>query len=128
LPPIAEGASLHWRFRGTDQEILASFESYTDVCDLRSGTVGETTQSGLPFVDLLPARSAAGKNARARLSVVAIYIPTPFQCEPGLDQAEPNNFALLAARHFRAKLEDERIGRLTNSPDRCFGSLGFEAR
>jgi hypothetical protein len=40
-----------------------------------------------------------------------------------------NKFALLAARHFCAKqLENERIGRLTNSSDRYLGSLSFQAR
>jgi hypothetical protein len=44
--------------------------------------------------------------------------------------AEPNQnqFALCAARHFGAKqLKDEWIGRLANSPDRCVGSLSFQA-
>jgi hypothetical protein len=44
--------------------------------------------------------------------------------------AEPNQnqFALSAARHFGAKqLKDEWIGRLANSPDRCVGSLSFQA-
>jgi hypothetical protein len=43
--------------------------------------------------------------------------------------AEPsqNQFALFAARHFGTKqLEDERIGRLANSPDCCIGSLSFQ--
>jgi hypothetical protein len=39
-----------------------------------------------------------------------------------------NNFALFAARHFGTKqLKDEWIGRLANPPDRCAGSLGFQA-
>src|SRR6516165_4719510 len=47
-----------------------------------------------------------------------------FNASQVLTKPSQNNFALLAARHFRAKqLEDERIGRLTNSPDCCFGSL-----
>jgi hypothetical protein len=44
--------------------------------------------------------------------------------------AEPsqNEFALFAARHFGTeKLEDEWICRLSNPPDRCFGSLNFQA-
>jgi hypothetical protein len=44
--------------------------------------------------------------------------------------AEPNQnqFALSAARHFGAKQpKDEGIGRLVNSPDRCVGSLSFQA-
>jgi hypothetical protein len=43
--------------------------------------------------------------------------------QPGQDE-----FALFAARHFGAKqLEDERIGRLANSPDCRVGSLSFQA-
>jgi hypothetical protein len=52
-----------------------------------------------------------------------------FNASQVLTKASQNNFTLLAARQLGAKqLKDKRIGRLTNSPDRCFGSLGFEAR
>jgi hypothetical protein len=43
-------------------------------------------------------------------------------------QPSKNEFAVFAARHLGAKeLEDEWIGGLSNSPDRCLGSLSFEA-
>src|SRR5262249_18253877 len=43
-------------------------------------------------------------------------------------ESSQNAFALSAARHFGAKqLEDEWIGRLANSPDRCVRSLSFQA-
>jgi len=45
-----------------------------------------------------------------------------------LTQPSQNKFALFAARHFGTKqLEDEWIGRLANSSDRCVGSLSFQA-
>jgi hypothetical protein len=46
-----------------------------------------------------------------------------------LTEPSQNKFALFAARHFGAKqFKDQRISCLANSPDRCFGSLGFQAR
>jgi hypothetical protein len=49
---------------------------------------------------------------------------------PGQIFTEPiqNKLAVFAARHFGTKQpKDERIGRLSNSPDRCVGSFSFEA-
>jgi hypothetical protein len=51
-----------------------------------------------------------------------------FNAAQVLTQSRQDDFALFAARHFRAKqLEDQWICRLANSPDRCFGSLRFKA-
>jgi hypothetical protein len=45
-----------------------------------------------------------------------------------LAQPRQNEFAIFAARHFRAKqLEDKWVGGLANSPDRRVGSLSFQA-
>ncbi len=86
--------------------------------------------------DVWPSRPAACKAVRGVLSARAVrfawladYIRDSFQSGPGLDQPLQNNFALFAARHLGAKeFEDERIGRLANSPDRYLGSLRLKAR
>jgi hypothetical protein len=52
----------------------------------------------------------------------------PFNAGQVLTQPSQNKFALFAARHFGAKqLENEWIGCLANSSDRCVGSLSFQA-
>ena len=70
---------------------------------------------------------------RRRLAAIttrrSLYISQGrFNTAQVLTQPRQNEFALFAARHFRAEqLKDQWICCLANSPDRCVGSFHFKA-